>query len=171
MHLAYTWSKVQLWLEMPKSYFIQLVHSIFSPYDYHPSLCIWSCSFTIKAHSYYTWRISRERIISGPTVSLSIHTDLHISDAYPIIAVGCIQRHLEITQRPTDIDRPWRFKTFLWTLPAGASRLWALPVTYDVNIFVKYMWEYFVAPLMVRFLSVSLQVQRIEVQSNLGSRT
>jgi hypothetical protein len=44
--------------------------------------------------------------ISGPTVSLSIHTDLHISDAYPTVAVGCIQRHLEITLRPTDIDRP-----------------------------------------------------------------
>jgi hypothetical protein len=47
----------------------------------------------------------RKRIISGATICLSVYIDLHISDPYPTIAVGCIQRHLQISLRPTDIGR------------------------------------------------------------------
>jgi hypothetical protein len=91
----------------------------------------------------------REETISRPTVLLSIRIHLHISDPYPTITIACIQRHLEITLlRPTDIGRSQQFKTFVRNLPPDACRLWSVSVTYDVNIFFKYIWEYFVGPLM-----------------------
>jgi hypothetical protein len=150
MHSVYVWSTEHLWLETPKSYFLQLEQlctPLFSRYDYL-SCAMYPAMFSLGLRPIHTVRkdTDRERTISGPTVCSSIHIDLHTTDLHRTITVSSTLWHLQIGRR-------WHVTTLQPVSLSGGPYRWRKMWIYPSI----YTWEYFVDPLIVRSLSMSMQ--------------